>query len=294
MDQHFDERRGETLGLSGAAGISPSLPRLPSTLTYQGKLVIFSTAYECRTYMPYTRSMVETTMVLERLGVDFDYWPFMGDFHVNRSVNEALTMAMNDESVTDILMIDTDEAWDAFGVLRLLSYPEEIVAGAYRMKNAWERYTCILKWRHENGMDYPEGRLLGDGTALLKAERVPGGFMRIKTSALKTFAAAYPDRWYWTQAGAKNVQFFGGDEVRDHVFHSMDHGFCIDMQAAGVECWIDPNISIDHYGLTKYEGNLDLYLKRIATGTAQDASEKEAFAAIRVMALEVEQRAASS
>ena len=276
------------------AGVSPPLPALPNVTTFKGKLLIFSNAYESRTQLPYTQSMVATAMVLERMGIHWDYWPCLGDFHVNRAVNEALTRAMRDDEVTDVLMIDTDERWDPMGVLRLLSHPDEIVGGAYRMKNAWDRYTCVLKWRRNEatGKDEPVGRLLGDGTALLEATRIPGGFMRIKTSALRKFEKAYPDRWYHHGEG-RDVQFFGGNEVVDHVFQSMDHAFCLACTEIGIPLWIDPNISIAHYGLTGYEGNLDQYLRNAAAQSEMDQKDQEALAAIQSMAADIAARAAA-
>ena len=254
------------------------IPRLPNSTLYKGKLIIFTTFYQQQAHSRYTQSLVATAMVLERIGIKWDYWPIHGDFHVERACNGALAAFLEDEEATDILIIDSDEAWDVMAVLRLLAHKEEVVACAYRMKNAWEKYTCVLKSRNGNFV----GKVLGDGTALLQAERIPGGFLRIKKSAAKKFADNCGDNWYWD--AEKKIPAFFMPGIRDHVFFSHDFDLSMRWKELGVDLWIDPNADINHYGMTEYVGNLDKWLKKAFPLADQEEKDEEAFEIIRNMA----------
>ena len=142
-------------------------------LRYDGKLVILTCFYEMRAYSPYVQSLVRTIGVLDKLGIAWDYWPSHGTYYVEQAVNASLTKAMNDPSVTDVLTIDSDESWRAEDVVRLIMHSEEVVGGSYRKKHMWDEYIANLV---PSDGGNPVGKMLPDGTALLKAEGMAGGF----------------------------------------------------------------------------------------------------------------------
>ena len=228
-------------------------------IAYSGKLILFTTFYEHRAYSPYVQSLVETTTVLTKLGVNWDYWPSHGSFHLERAINDALTKFMDDDEATDMLLIDSDESWDAGGVVRLLLHPDEMVGGTYRMKNRWGHYISFV--HQEDG--HPIGKKMPDGTYLLKTDAIAGGFMRIKKSALKKYHDAYPDLRVEEKDGPRkytSTVFFEA-KVIDKLFHSHDVLFCKRLREIGVELWIDPLVKVDHWGMTKYPGDYDKYLR---------------------------------
>lgn len=246
------------------------LKRLPE---YKGKLIITTPMYEHKAFSAYVKSLVDTAVILTKTGIEFQYWPGAGDFHVERAVNGALNRFMLSDA-TDILMIDSDEGWSVEGVLRLLIHPEEVVSGCYRMKNNWGQWTAQIR-------QPPWGKELGDGTALLAAERVPGGFLRIKKTALEKIARVIPERY---QDGDLEVVPFFQTKIKDGLFTSCDYIFSDYCKQAGVRLWVDPNITIGHFGVTEYEGNYDQYLKGLL-------KENAAFAEVERMAKEIEARA---
>lgn len=262
--------------------VSAHIPTLPGKFEFGGKLIIFTPFYQSFATAQYTRSMVATSIVLERLKVKWDYWPYPGDFHVERACNIALAKFLADEEATDFLLIDSDESWDPVPVLRLMMHPHEVCGCAYRMKNAWEKYTCMLKM--DNG--HPHGYIGADGKAMLRAERIPAGFMRLKRSAVKKFADACGDDWYWE--GSMRVPIFFKTGVRNHQFFSQDFNLSERMKELGMELWIDPNADIGHSGLVEHVGNLDKALKK----KGADAKAAAAFAEVKKMAEDIEKRAA--
>jgi hypothetical protein len=244
-------------------------------INYDGKLVIFTSFYSHTAYAPYVRSLATTLGVLSELGIRHEYMMRPSDFHVERAVNNTLTEIMGMD-VTDVLLIDSDESWNAEDVVRILMHPEEIVGASYRMKNNWNEYVGTVKYL--DGM--PEGRMLKDGTPLLCAERVAGGFMRIKVSALRKWAAAYPELVSEEPDGTK-VQFFSR-MVDDGVVHCQDMAFCKRWLAIGGELWIDPNINVTHWGFEPHHGDMNGYLKKQHSPSPFDT--------IREMAAEIEAR----
>ena len=179
----------------------------------------------------------------------------IGDFHFERTLNAALTRFMESD-FTDILLIDSDEGWRAEDVFRIIMHPHPIVAGSYRMKNAWDHYVGTLRI-DENGTPYGEQQ--SDGTYLLEAERIPGGFTRFKRHALQMYADAYPELHYHAN-GHEDVAFFTSG-IEGGEFYSHDYLLSRRWREMNVPLWIDPMIKIDHYGTQKYAGDLDAHLR---------------------------------
>ena len=198
-------------------------------------------------------------------------------------MNNTLTEVMERGDFTDILLIDSDESWKPEDVVRILLHPEEIVGASYRMKNKWDEYVGQITY--EDG--FPKGRILPDGTPLLRAERVAGGFMRIKVSALRKWAESYPEL-VSEEPDGKKVQFFSR-MLADGEVYCQDMAFCRRWLDIGGELWIDPNINVTHWGMTPYEGDLNAHLKALHN---PKTDAKEAFEVVRQMAQEIKQRAA--
>jgi hypothetical protein len=267
----------------------------PSKIAYQGKLIVFTSFYDYQAHASYTQSMVCLAMVLEKLGVDWDYWPVMGDFHIERCINEAYSRFMRDEKATDILCIDSDESFTAQSVLRLLEHPDEVVAGAYKMKNQWNEWTAV--WKKDEG-GYPMGKALEDGTGLIEAERLPWGFLRVKKTALQRYVDHFPDLWYWGKGGLKETIFCQLGYIDHHLF-SQDYRFSERLKEAGCKLWLDPNVTIGHWGRIEHKGNLHEHLVALkanqdeATQTSDalgfNDKERKAFAEIHARAQEIEQ-----
>jgi len=242
----------------------PARPALPNRqsqniTTYRGRVVLFTSFYEMRGYAPYISSIVPTIAVLERLGISWDYRTIAGDFHFERALNAALSAVRDSETDTDIIVIDADEAWEPEAVLRLLSHDVDIVCCSYKMKGAWDKFVAVPK-QDENG-NYL-GRILPDGTALLEALRVTGGFIRFTRKALRAYSEAYPELHY-KQDGRDCCAYFMS-AIEDGTFWSHDYLLSERWRRLGLQLWIDPNPTVWHYGMRGHEGNLDRHLREQA------------------------------
>ena len=259
---------------------------LENRTTYKGKLIIFTSFYQSVASSRYTQSLVATAMVLERLGVKWDFCPVMGDFHIERAVNEAFKRFLDDPEVTDILTIDSDESWDVMGVLRLLAHPEPVVGCSYRMKNKWDQWTATLKTK--DGV--PVGKILPDGTALIEAERLPWGFLRLKREVLERYREHFSDLWFHGKTGKTPI--YCQLQYINHELTSQDYSLSIRLKELGYQLWCDPNVTIGHYGMEAFMGNLHESLTALQQTTAADAKLVDAAKVVAEMAANIQARAA--
>jgi hypothetical protein len=157
-----------------------------------------------------------------------------------------------------------------------LEHPEEVVAAAYPFKNNWGAFAGTPAVEMRDGqMHYASFRSLSDGSCLLEAHMLSGGFMRIKRSAVVKFAQAYPesiytDQFAWPPKPQRIYTAFFQCDIHEYQRYGEDAYFCRKLREAGVKLWIDPNITIVHYGVQGYPGTYHEHL--MAEKVKQDAA----------------------
>lgn len=230
------------------------------------KVIIATPFYEMRGFSPYISALYQTCQLLTRMGIEHEFWELSGDSYVDRAKNTLFNKFLEDPAATDLFMIDSDMQWSVQGFYNVLMMPEEIVQGSYPQKNMWERYTAIPEMGDDNGTLRPIGRQLGNGTALIKAAYLAGGFICIKRSALEKYAQRYGDTLWYHDQGAdpgnpmrRYVEFFRC-EVRPNaeglnLRWGEDRIFGLRMKEIGVDSWIYPDIDFGHYGIKGWMGN---------------------------------------
>ena len=106
---------------------------------------------------------------------------------------------------------------------------------------------------------------MSDGSHLLEAAMLSGGFMRLKRSAVVAFAKAYPesiytDQFAWPLKPSRIYTAFFQCDIHNYERYGEDAYFCRKMREIGIKLWIDPNITIIHYGVQGYPGNYHEHL----------------------------------
>jgi hypothetical protein len=124
------------------------------------------------------------------------------------------------------------------------------------------------------------GRPLEDGSALIEAHVLAGGFLRIKRSLLERYRKHYPDAWYVEpstdpeEPDHRFVKFFAAEEIMQpdgkRLFFGEDHWFSKRIRDMGAKMMIYPNVDIVHWGYKDFGGNFDKFLKKEAAA-AQNA-----------------------
>lgn len=233
------------------------------------KVIIATPFYEMRGFSPYISSLVNTVKMLTMIGIEHEYWDASGDSYVDRAKNTLMNKFLEDPDATDLILIDSDMQWNADAIVQILRLPEEVVVGSYPQKNAWGKWTSLPEWvkdEADGNLMHPIGRVLPDGTALIKSQFLAGGFMRIKRSALEKFRDKHTQYRYYDSsadpsAPEREYVEFSTCEVKDKLRWGEDRVFGKRLQECGVEAWIYPNISFGHYGVKGWQGNFDQFLR---------------------------------
>ena len=230
------------------------------------KLIICTPFYELKGFSPYIESLVNTVRILQQIGIDFRFMQLSGDSYVHRARNTMCDVFLQDPDATDLFFIDSDMSWNPEAFVKMCLLSEPVLGGSYPVKNGWDRWTSIPKVIEENGQFHMKGRELGDGSALIEAHVLAGGFLRIKRHVLLNFREKFPELWYHEPStdpatpDRKYTQFFAA-ESENHQFIGEDHMFSKRMRDMGMPMFIYPNVDLTHWGYKNFDGNLDKFLK---------------------------------
>lgn len=238
------------------------------------KVIIATPFYELKGFSPYISSIVHTVKMLTQLGIEHEFWELSGDSYVHRARNTICTKFLEDPDATDLFFLDSDMQWNPDAFVKMLMLPEEVVGGSYPVKNNWAQWTSVAVFQEEeNGKRHPIGRFLGDGSALIQAEMLSAGFLRLKRTALEKFRDHYPDARYKEPfadpeySDRDYIAFF--EAIReDGLLWGEDMMFSRRLKQMGMPLWIYPNVEMGHYGVKGWTGNYDRFLR--GNGTKQD------------------------
>lgn len=218
------------------------------------KLVIATPFYEMKGWSPYIYSLALTMWFLSKhTPVDVQFWPLDGDSYVERARNTLVYMFL-DSDRTDLLFIDSDMQWNIDGITRLIGHDVDIVGAGYPCKNSWDFFGCVLQ-----GDDRTKPIVQENG--LIRAWGVPTGFMKIKRRVFEKLIEVQPDNFYMTTYPKDPIErkvynFFGRRPPMGE-----DISFCRRWAEAGGDLWIEPNITLAHYGVQSWDGNFAKYLQ---------------------------------
>ena len=242
------------------------------------KVVIATPFYELKGFSPYIVSLTSTIRLLDQYNIQWIFHELSGDSYVHRARNNMCDRFLEDPDATDLFFIDSDMAWDPHAFVKMCMLPDPVVGGSYPVKNGWDMWTSIPQFKEVDGVQRLQGRELGDGTALIEAHVLAGGFLRIKRPVLEKFREHFPDLWYREPStrpddpGRKYTQFFAARD-EDHQFVGEDHYFSKRLREMGMQMFIYPNVMIEHYGVKGWAGNFDKFLREQKnTNDAQKAA----------------------
>jgi glycosyltransferase involved in cell wall biosynthesis len=234
------------------------------------KVIIATPFYEVKAFSPYITSLTHTIRLLTSVGIDWRFFELSGDSYVHRARNTMCDLFLRDPDATDLFFIDSDMSWNPDAFVTMCMLPDEIVGGTYPVKNAWDRWTSVpnIHVRSDGNQQIQEmrGRKLPDGSALIEAAVLAGGFLRIKRSVLEKFREKYPEQWYIEpttdpdEPEHKYTRFFGAETI-DHKFYGEDHYFSKHLRDIGIPMMIYPNVDMVHWGYKDFRGNYDHWLK---------------------------------
>ena len=223
------------------------------------KKIMFATPFYSNSgFSPYIRSLFQSVYTLARHStLEFDFQEISGGSYIDHNRNMMADAFLRSDAEY-MMFIDSDESWDVQGLLNIIKADVDVVGAAYPVKNNWENYGVTI-YTDENFR--PEVNAQG----LIRAQKVPTGFMKIHRSVFEKLRAANPDDWYYEGEGRRLYNFFGHLTI-DHVRYGEDISFNIRWQRIGGEIWVEPRVSMGHYGAQGWFGNYHNYLRKQAGG----------------------------
>lgn len=225
------------------------------------KVAIGTAFYKIEAFLPYILSLRMSEKLCNEAGIEFEFIPRSGDSYVDRAKNWLVREFLK-VGYDQFLLIDSDISWDAKALIQILKSDYDVVAGTYRVKNDWDAY-CGSVYTLEND------RPMTDSNGLIRAKRIPSGFLKLSRTAVLRFYKAY-EHLVYTQDDRSVVPLF---QTRiDGVYHGEDSTFCDRWQSIGGEIWLEPRLNLTHWGTKGYEGNFDEFLM-IQPGGSKSAKE---------------------
>jgi glycosyltransferase involved in cell wall biosynthesis len=204
-------------------------------------------------WAPHTASLAVSLRLCWEAGIAAEFWPLMGDSYVWHARNHFADLFLNSKA-KHLIFIDSDHGWDVMGFSNLLKAPGDVVGAAYPCNNMWDNWGV----RHFTNEDKLRTPKVDPKTGLIEADTIPTGFMKISRRAFEQIIAHEPENYYWE--GDSKVHGFFNHIHENNTMQGEDISFCIRCGRAGVKLWIEPNITISHYGIEPHIGNYFKFL----------------------------------
>lgn len=205
------------------------------------EVFIATPSYSGQLCCEYQHSMASAIRELIYANIPVQQQVKSGNPFIDRARNELVTSFLK-TSATDLLFVDDDVGFDANVITRVLSYPQEIVAG------------LVPKRDPTNDSCFHQDALTGViENGLFQSLEAPTAFMRIKRSVFAKLDDAYPE-YKTMDTAASDIPYFQtgiykGGFVGEDIF------FCRQWCALGEYLWIDSDITFTHTGRKVWRGN---------------------------------------
>lgn len=197
----------------------------------------------------YAASLLETIALLGANGYHTQPFFVMNNAIISFARAVGLKSFM-DSGAKYLLFIDSDLYWDAKGALALINSPHEFVAGVYPAKTP--DHALVFQTR---------GARPTATENYIETDGVPGGFMRLKRSAVEKMIAAYPEMtrpYKVDRQTGKTVllHYLFENIITDDAPLGEDYAFCERWRRMGNKIFVYPDISFAHYGRGEWRGNM--------------------------------------
>ena len=253
----------------------------------QNKFFIATPCYGGQLTEPYFRSVVKLMTFFNQHKIPLAFGTIANESLVTRARNVLLAYFLASD-YTHLLFIDADIEFQVDDVLKLYVHNKDVVVGAYPKKG--------VNWNHIKegiltdpsrqhtaqqigalGSDYAinfkfsnkETKSVAVQDGLIELHDAGTGFMMIKRETILKMIEKYPELKY------NNDVQMGGVDLKDNFYAmfdtmidpidrrylSEDYTFCRRLQNMGGQIWLDPSISLNHYGSFCFQGNPEMIIQ---------------------------------
>lgn len=206
-------------------------------------------------YPEYLESLEDSAKLMDELGIEHATVFEIGCPYISGARATMLGKAL-EYGADNIVFIDHDLSWHPIDLVRLIQAPHDVVAGLYRFKKDEVAYMGVLETDDTH-------RPKTQGQYML-ANRVPAGFLKVTTNAIKTFLSAYPDLRIGDNG---NVDLFNHGAI-DGTWFGEDYAFSKRWRELGREIHVIPDLSLTHHTHeSAYAGNFYEFMIRQPGGS---------------------------
>ena len=228
----------------------------------------------------YFRSMVRTLTFFNQHQIPIAFGTIANESLVTRARNVLVAYFLQ-SNYTRLLFIDADIEFQVEDVLKLIAHNKEVCVGAYPKKGVnWQRIKDSINAKQGQeisdrdiaaaGSDYAinfkfvnrDLKQIAIENGVIKLHDGATGFMMIKREAIDKMIVAYPDLKYNndlnTPPDLQDFFYAFFDTMidpKDRRYLSEDYTFSRRWQDIGGDIWLDPSISLNHFGSFNFQGN---------------------------------------
>ena len=268
------------------AGIQTRQVKIDLNKLRESKFFIATPCYGGALTEPYFRSTIKLMTWFNGHKVPLAFGTIANESLVTRARNVVLAYFLNSD-YTHLMFIDADIEFQVDDILKLWLHDKDVVVGAYPKKGVnWShiKESVILDPSKELtpnqigalGSDYAinfkfmdrENKQVKVENGLIELHDAGTGFMMIKRKAIDSIIEHYPEIKY-----VNDVQM-GGVDLKDKFYAlfdtmidpidkrylSEDYTFCRRWQEMKGQIWLDPSISLNHYGSFCFQGNPEMII----------------------------------
>jgi hypothetical protein len=242
------------------------------------KLFIATPCYGGALTEPYFKSILRLVFFFDKHNIPLQFGTIANESLVPRARN-TLTAFFLRSDCTHLLFIDADIEFKVEDVVRLIAADKDVTVGAYPKKGInWDlvrrhvldNKDSVTSDVSASGSEYAinfnfknlEERSIEVQDGLVSLKDAGTGFMLIKRAVFDKMTKAYPELQYNNDINVdKDLDQFTYAlfdtiiEKSSKRYLSEDYTFCRRWQELGGQVWLDPNISLNHYGTYAFPGN---------------------------------------
>lgn len=173
------------------------------------------------------------------------------DLNRNRIADEFLK-----DGFTDLIFVDSDVAFEADAMKKLVDRDVQIVGGIYPYRELDDKgYPIDIR------LDDKKYPVVNKEQQLIECEHLPTGFMRIRRDVFDILNEKYPEN---CDDKGRSFHFRTGLLFRDrgdNKYYGEDVYFCKICNEAGIKVYCDPTIEFIHFGTLPKKGRYSEFLK---------------------------------
>ena len=267
----------------------------------KSKFFIATPCYGGALTEPYFRSTIKLMTFFNGHKIPLAFGTIANESLVTRARNVLLAYFLNSD-YTHLMFIDADIEFQVDDVLKLWMHDKDVAVGAYPKKGVnWShiKESIIMDPSKQHtaqqigalGSDYAinfkflnrDAKQVAVQNGLIQLHDAGTGFMMIKREAILKLIKEYPEIKY-----NNDVQMGGVDltdkfyalfdtmiDPVDKRYLSEDYTFCRRWQKMGGEIWLDPSISLNHYGSFCFQGNPEMIIQFNEPGETAPPSTRQ-------------------